>query len=93
MSAILTPVLLVAAIGFVLAVILTIASKVFFVPVDETVAQRRADKLVEFFARRRGNAEFAQGIRHRIGDAFTVVGQRAVQVKKNGVKAAHKPSQ
>ena len=43
MSAILTPVLLVAAIGFVLAVILTIASKVFFVPVDETVANLRAE--------------------------------------------------
>ena len=43
MSAILTPVLLVVAVGFVLAVILTIASKVFFVPVDETVANLRAE--------------------------------------------------
>ncbi|MBQ4650074.1 MAG: RnfABCDGE type electron transport complex subunit B [Firmicutes bacterium] len=40
---ILTPVLLVVVIGFVLAVILTIASKVFFVPVDETVANLRAE--------------------------------------------------
>ena len=40
---ILTPVLLVVAVGFVLAVILTIASKVFFVPVDETVANLRAE--------------------------------------------------
>ncbi len=37
MNPILTPVLLVVALGFVFAVILTIASKVFFVPVDETV--------------------------------------------------------
>lgn len=41
MSAILTPVLLVVAMGFVFAVILTIAAKVFFVPVDETVVQLR----------------------------------------------------
>ena len=40
---ILTPVLLVVAIGFVLAVILTIASKIFFVPVDETVSNLRAE--------------------------------------------------
>ena len=40
---ILTPVLLVVAIGFVLAVILTIASKIFFVPVDETVTNLRAE--------------------------------------------------
>ena len=38
MNAIIVPVLLVMAVGFVLAVVLTIASKVFFVPVDETVA-------------------------------------------------------
>ena len=38
---ILIPVLLVMAIGLVLAVILTIASKVFYVPVDETVANLR----------------------------------------------------
>jgi len=37
------PVILVAAIGFVLAVVLTIASKIFFVPVDETVANLRAE--------------------------------------------------
>ena len=37
MNPILTPVLLVVALGFVFAVILTIASKVFYVPVDETV--------------------------------------------------------
>ena len=37
MNPIITPVLLVVALGFVFAVILTIASKVFFVPVDETV--------------------------------------------------------
>ncbi len=43
MEAILTPVLLVVAMGFVLAVILTIASKIFFVPVDETVANLRAE--------------------------------------------------
>ena len=43
MEAILTPVLLIVAIGFVLAVILTIASKVFYVPVDETVANLRAE--------------------------------------------------
>ena len=43
MSAILTPVLLVVAVGFVLAIILTIASKVFYVPVDETVANLRAE--------------------------------------------------
>ena len=40
---ILIPVALVVAIGFVLAVILTIASKIFFVPVDETVANLRAE--------------------------------------------------
>lgn len=40
---ILIPVLLVVAIGFVLAVVLTIASKIFFVPVDETVANLRAE--------------------------------------------------
>ena len=39
---ILIPVLLVMAIGLVLAVILTIASKVFYVPVDETVANLRS---------------------------------------------------
>lgn len=43
MNAIITPVLLVMAVGFVLAVVLTIASKVFFVPVDETVANLRAE--------------------------------------------------
>jgi len=37
------PVILVAAIGFVLAVVLTFASKIFFVPVDETVAKLRAE--------------------------------------------------
>ena len=37
MNPILTAVLLVVALGFVFAVILTIASKVFYVPVDETV--------------------------------------------------------
>ena len=37
------PVILVAAIGFVLAVVLTFASKIFFVPVDETVANLRAE--------------------------------------------------
>ena len=37
MNPILTPVLLVVAMGFIFAVILTIASKVFYVPVDETV--------------------------------------------------------
>ena len=37
MNPILTPALLVVALGFVFAVILTIASKVFYVPVDETV--------------------------------------------------------
>ena len=41
MNAILTPVLLVVAMGFVFAVILTIAAKVFFVPVDETVIKLR----------------------------------------------------
>lgn len=39
----LTPVLLVVAIGLVCAVILTIASKVFFVPVDETFALLREE--------------------------------------------------
>ena len=37
------PVILVAAIGFVLAAVLTFASKIFFVPVDETVANLRAE--------------------------------------------------
>ena len=41
MNPILTAVLLVVAVGFVFAVILTIASKVFFVPVDETVIKLR----------------------------------------------------
>ena len=40
---ILIPVLLVVAVGFVFAVILTIASKVFYVPVDETVSNLRAE--------------------------------------------------
>lgn len=40
---IVTPVLLVVIVGFVFAVILTIASKVFYVPVDETVASIRAE--------------------------------------------------
>ena len=39
----LTPILIVVAIGFVAALILTIASKVFFVPVDETFANLRAE--------------------------------------------------
>ena len=43
MSTILIPVALVVAIGFVLAVILTIASKIFFVPVDETVSNLREE--------------------------------------------------
>ena len=43
MSAIMTPVLLVVAMGFVFAVILTIAAKIFYVPVDETVVQLRAE--------------------------------------------------
>ena len=43
MGTILTPVLLVVALGFVFAVILTIASKIFFVPVDETVTNLRAE--------------------------------------------------
>lgn len=43
MSGIVTPVVLVVIIGLVLAVVLTIASKVFFVPVDETVANLRAE--------------------------------------------------
>lgn len=38
-----TPVIIVVAIGLVAAVILTIASKVFFVPVDETFAKLRAE--------------------------------------------------
>ena len=41
MNPILTPVLLVVAMGLVFAVILTIAAKVFFVPVDETVIKLR----------------------------------------------------
>ncbi len=36
-----TPVILVVALGFVFAVILTIASKIFYVPVDETVTKLR----------------------------------------------------
>lgn len=43
MMDILIPVLLVVAMGFVFAVILTIASKIFFVPVDETVTNLRAE--------------------------------------------------
>ena len=43
MGTIMTPVLLVVAMGFVFAVILTIASKIFFVPVDETVIKLRAE--------------------------------------------------
>lgn len=39
----LTPILIVVAIGLVCAAILTIASKVFFVPVDETFANLRAE--------------------------------------------------
>ena len=39
----LTPILIVVAIGFVCAAILTIASKVFYVPVDETFAKLRAE--------------------------------------------------
>jgi Na+/H+ antiporter NhaC len=39
----LTPILIVVAIGLVCAGILTIASKVFFVPVDETFAMLRAE--------------------------------------------------
>lgn len=39
----LTPILIVVAIGLVCAAILTIASKVFFVPVDETFALLRAE--------------------------------------------------
>ena len=39
----LTPILLVVVIGLVCAAILTIASKVFFVPVDETFANLRAE--------------------------------------------------
>lgn len=39
----LTPILIVVAMGFVAAAILTIASKVFFVPVDETFALLRAE--------------------------------------------------
>ncbi len=38
-----TPILIVVAVGFVAAGILTIASKVFFVPVDETFATLRAE--------------------------------------------------
>ena len=41
MNPILTPVLLVVAMGLVFAIILTIAAKVFFVPVDETVTDLR----------------------------------------------------
>lgn len=43
MMDILIPVLLVVAMGFIFAVILTIASKIFFVPVDETVTNLRAE--------------------------------------------------
>ena len=43
MMDILIPVLLVVAMGFVFAVILTIASKIFFVPVDETVTNLREE--------------------------------------------------
>lgn len=43
MNAIFTPVALVVALGFAFAVILTIASKIFFVPVDETVVNLRAE--------------------------------------------------
>ena len=42
MMDILIPVLLVVAMGFVFAVILTIASKIFFVPVDETVTNLKS---------------------------------------------------
>lgn len=38
-----TPIIIVVAIGLVAAVILTIASKLFFVPVDETFAKIRAE--------------------------------------------------
>ena len=41
MNEILVPVLLVVAMGFAFAVVLTIAAKVFFVPVDETVVKLR----------------------------------------------------
>ena len=40
---ILTPVLLVSGLGLGFAIVLTIASKIFFVPVDETVANIRAE--------------------------------------------------
>lgn len=43
MGSIITPVVLVVLIGLVLAVILTVAAKIFFVPVDETVARLRAE--------------------------------------------------
>ena len=43
MMDILIPVVLVAAVGLVFAVILTIASKIFYVPVDETVTNLRAE--------------------------------------------------
>lgn len=43
MGSIMTPVVLVVVIGLVLAVILTVAAKVFFVPVDETVAKLREE--------------------------------------------------
>ncbi|MDD7510851.1 MAG: RnfABCDGE type electron transport complex subunit B [Peptostreptococcaceae bacterium] len=39
----LTPILIVVAIGLVAAAMLTLASKVFFVPVDETFAELRAE--------------------------------------------------
>lgn len=43
MQAILIPVALVVGLSFAFAVVLTIAAKVFFVPVDETVANLRAE--------------------------------------------------
>ncbi len=43
MSGIITPVVMVVVIGLVLAVVLTVAAKVFFVPVDETQANLRAE--------------------------------------------------
>lgn len=43
MNGILIPVGIVVAMGFAFAVILTIASKIFFVPVDETVTNLRAE--------------------------------------------------
>lgn len=43
MSGIITPVIMVVIIGLVLAVVLTVAAKIFFVPVDETQANLRAE--------------------------------------------------